>query len=108
LTGIRIDTICCAVTKAIEKLLAGMRDAPAGARFSDAMKIAEHFFGESRKSGSHRVFRMPWPGDPRINLQEGRGGKAKAYQVRQLILAIDKLEAMKAPDMKAGEGEKDA
>jgi hypothetical protein len=32
------------------------------------MRVAEHFFGEPRKSASHRVFRMPWPGDPRINL----------------------------------------
>jgi len=33
---------------------------------------------------------MPWPGDPRINLQEGRGGMAKAYQVRQVLLAIER------------------
>lgn len=36
------------------------------------------------------IFKMPWSGDPRINLQKGDGGKAKAYQVRQLIAAIDK------------------
>jgi len=33
---------------------------------------------------------MPWHGDPRINLQKGDGGKAKEYQVKQLIKAIDK------------------
>jgi len=36
------------------------------------MKVAEHHFGEARKSSSHRVFKTPWPGDPRINLQEGK------------------------------------
>lgn len=89
-----------AVAKAIEKLLAAMRTSPAGTKFSDAMKIAEHFFGAPRKSGSHRVFRTPWPGDPRINLQEGDGGKAKAYQIKQLILAIEKLAEIKAADEK--------
>jgi hypothetical protein len=97
-----------AMTKLIGKLLAGMRESPGGIRFSDAMKVAEHFFGAPRKSGSHRVFRMPWLGDPRINLQEDQGGKAKAYQIRQLILAIDKLETMKSGDDKAENGEKDA
>jgi hypothetical protein len=96
------------MAKPIRKLLAAMRESLGGTRFTDAMKLAEHFFGAPRKSGSHRVFRMPWPGDPRINLQEGQGGKAKAYQVRQLILAIDKLEAMKSTDDKDENGKADA
>jgi hypothetical protein len=45
-----------------------------------------------RSSPACAVFRMPWPGDPRVNLQNDHG-KAKAYQVRQLIQAIDKKEA---------------
>jgi hypothetical protein len=36
---------------------------------------------------------MPWAGDPRVNLQRGKDGNAKAYQVRQLLKAIEKLEA---------------
>jgi hypothetical protein len=36
------------------------------------------------------IYKMPWQGDPRINLQKGDGGKAKEYQVKQLIKAIDK------------------
>jgi len=44
---------------------------------------------------SHAVFKTPWPGDPRVNIQESKG-KAKAYQVRQVLLAIDKLRAMEA------------
>jgi hypothetical protein len=35
------------------------------------------------------VFKMPWPGDPRINIQSSKGN-AKAYQVKQAIAAIDK------------------
>jgi hypothetical protein len=34
---------------------------------------------------------MPWPGDPRINLQEDKGRMAKAYQVKQRLLAVDRL-----------------
>jgi len=34
---------------------------------------------------------MPWQGDPRINIQDA-SGKAKPYQVRQVLQAIDKLE----------------
>jgi hypothetical protein len=41
---------------------------------------------------SHTVFKTPWPGDPRVNIQNDKG-KAKAYQVRQVLLAIDKLKA---------------
>jgi len=108
LTDIKDDTIFSAVTKAIEKLLADMRVAPAGIKFSDAAKVATYFFGEPRNSGSHRVFKTPWPGDPRINLQEGEAGKAKAYQVRQLILAIDKLAEIKVATAKAGKGDKNA
>ena len=49
-------------------------------------------FGEPRKgAGSHRVYKTPWHGDPRINIQNHKG-KAKAYQVKQVLLALEKLE----------------
>ena len=38
-----------------------------------------------------RNYRTPWPGDPRVNIQSVKG-MAKAYQVRQVIRAIEKLE----------------
>lgn len=48
--------------------------------------------GHSRiKKGSHRVYKMPWPGDPRINIQNHKG-KAKIYQVKQVLKAIIQLE----------------
>ena len=78
------------MTKAVEKLVSEMRVSPRSVRFSDALKVAEHFFGAPRTVGSHYVFKMPWPGDPRINLQRD-GNAAKPYQVRQLLAAIDRL-----------------
>jgi hypothetical protein len=84
------------VAKAIDLLLAEMRNNPAGVRFADAIKVCEHYFGRARRSGSHHVFKMPWSGDPRVNLQEDRSGRAKAYQVRQIIRAVDTLEVARA------------
>ncbi len=53
--------------------------------------VCVDIFGEPRQRGtSHAVFKTPWPGDPRGNIQ-GEKGKAKAYQVRQVLAAIDKL-----------------
>jgi hypothetical protein len=87
------------VTKAVEKRLADMRSNPKSVRFSDALAVAEHYFGEPRISGSsHHVFKTPWPADPRVNLQKANGA-AKAYQVKQLLAAIDKLTAIKAGEM---------
>jgi hypothetical protein len=80
------------VAKAIRKRLDAMRADPGGISFSDAIKIAEHYFGEGRQSGSHVVFKMPWPGDPRVNLQKVGKNGAKAYQVRQLLAAVERME----------------
>lgn len=55
-------------------------------------KSAKRFLGEPRQNGtSHLIFKMPWQGNPRVNIQDA-GGKAKPYQVRQVLQAIDKLE----------------
>jgi hypothetical protein len=62
--------------------------------FGDLAKVCDHHFGEPRQSGtSHRVYKMPWPGDPRVNIQNAKG-KAKPYQVRQVLKAIAKLQEM--------------
>jgi len=59
--------------------------------FRDLMKICKRHFGEPRNSGSsHNIFKMPWKGNPRINIQ--RDGKdAKQYQVKDVIKALEKL-----------------
>lgn len=64
---------------------------PANIRFGDLHQICEAYFGKPRHSGgSHMIFKTPWQGDPRINIQNEKG-KAKAYQVRQVLLAIERL-----------------
>ncbi len=81
----------------MDEILAEMRSNPKGVRFADACKVATRYFGEPRQNGtSHKVWKMPWPGDPRINMQAGEGGKAKPYQVRQAVAAIDLLLAQRA------------
>ena len=77
------------------KILDQMRREPANVRFGDLKKACEEYFGKPRQTGtSHAIFKTPWIGDPRINIQDAKG-KAKAYQVRQELLAIDKLEDMR-------------
>lgn len=75
----------------IESVLQEMRDNPRDVRFEDALRVAAHYFGKPRTRGSHHFFRMPWSGDPLVNLQQ-QGRTAKAYQVRQLLRAVDRLE----------------
>ena len=79
----------------VDKLLAQLHSDPSNIRFADLLKICEAHFGHPRhRSGSHVIFKMPWPGDPRVNIQNDRG-KAKAYQVRQILAAIEKLKEQK-------------
>ncbi|MBK5930573.1 toxin HicA [Halochromatium salexigens] len=76
----------------VEKVLTKMREEPKNVRFADLRKVCETYFGRPRQSGtSHLVFKTPWPGDPRVNIQNA-DGQAKPYQVRQVLQAIDKLE----------------
>jgi hypothetical protein len=76
--------------KTIEKIVKYMRENPKGVNFDDLCKICNYYFGEPHLKGSHRIYRTPWRGDPRINIQDDNG-KAKAYQVRQVLQAINKL-----------------
>ncbi len=79
----------------MEALLEAIRNNPKGVRYSDLAKLCDEKFGEPRRAGgSHRVYRTPWPGDPRVNIQSRRG-MAKPYQVRQVLKAIEKLEALR-------------
>lgn len=75
----------------IESILVGMRQNPKGVSFADLHRVCAHYFGQPRRKGSHEVFCTPWPGDPRVNIQNSRG-MAKAYQVRQVLMAIDRRE----------------
>jgi hypothetical protein len=76
----------------IEKTLAQMRRSAKNVRFSDLCGVCDYYFGQSRQSGSsHVVYRMPWQGDPRVNIQNDNG-MAKPYQVKQVLKAIARLQ----------------
>ncbi|CAN5419411.1 hypothetical protein BH23ACT6_BH23ACT6_23840 [soil metagenome] len=81
---------CCVAS--VGKVISAMRDNPKNVRYQDLHKICQHHFGPPRTTGGSRaVFRTPWPGDPRVNIQNDKG-KAKPYHVRQVLAAIDKKE----------------
>ena len=76
----------------IEEIVAAMRRNPKGIRFRDLCRVCDSYFGKARQGGSsHRVYKTPWPGDPRVNIQNDRG-MAKAYQIKQVLKAIERLE----------------
>lgn len=79
----------------VKKIIKQMREQPNNVRYADAIKVCTELFGKPRTvGGSHSVFKTPWQGDPRINLQRS-GDKAKQYQVKQVLQAIDRLESLK-------------
>ena len=76
----------------IPKIIQTMRNNSRDVRYLDLVKVCEFYFGKARTSGSsHAVFRTPWAGDPRVNIQNYRG-VAKEYQIKQVLLAISRLE----------------
>ena len=75
----------------IRDIVAKMRNNSVGIRFDDLVKVCEHYFTFFRQKGSHRKYKTGVRGDPLINLQEDHG-KAKRYQVEQVLTAIDKKE----------------
>jgi hypothetical protein len=81
----------------LDDLIEQMRSSPHNVRYADACTVANAFFGKPRQQGtSHRVWKMPWAGDPRVNMQGDKGGRAKTYQVQQLLSAIDRWRAEQA------------
>ena len=77
----------------IEEIIADMRRNPHGIRFRDLCRVCDFFFGKARQGGSsHRLYKTPWQGDPLVNIQNDKG-MAKPYQVRQVLRALDRLEA---------------
>ena len=81
--------------KSIDDIVQTMKRSPKNVRFTDLKKVCDHYF-ESRnsKKTSHRTYKTPWPGDPRVNIQNAKG-KAKPYQVNQVLEAIEKLQTRK-------------
>ena len=76
----------------IEEILVMRRWNPKGINYNDLCKVCDHYFDEPRQGGSsHRIYKTLWQGDPRVNIQNERG-MAKAYQVKQVLKAIERLE----------------
>jgi hypothetical protein len=74
-------------------------DNPNNVRFKDLIRICTENFGEPRITGSHHIFKMPWVGDPRINIQKD-GNMAKPYQVKVVKHAIEKLNEVNKNERK--------
>jgi len=73
-----------------EKLLHRARTSPAGLRFEELCQLAEcHGFIFARQNGSHRMYKRA--GYPQVMNFQDDGGKAKGYQVKQLLIAIDDI-----------------
>ena len=72
-------------------LLATARSSQANVRLRDLCGLLEHLgYVERRRVGSHRIYRHGTrPELPLVNLQMGGAGKAKPYQVRQVISLVD-------------------
>jgi hypothetical protein len=67
------------------------RRSPANVRFNDPCRLVERCgFTLDRQRGSHLIYRHAVRRDvPLVNLQKGSGGKAKPYQVRQVLDLVE-------------------
>lgn len=71
-----------------ETLLAKAKENPKGLRFSELLALAGYLgWYKDRSEGSHYIYKKK--GHVGImTFQEGKGGKAKSYQVKQLLNTI--------------------
>ncbi len=80
-----------------EKLRQKAKRSPGGLRFMEICYLAECFgFIFTRQEGSHRLYKRE--GYPKtMNFQDVKG-KAKEYQVQQLLAAIEGLETLEGEE----------
>jgi hypothetical protein len=64
-----------------------------GAQMRVAVRSPRAPGGPRQDGTSHKIYKTPWQGGPRVNIRRGKDGNAKSYQVRQVLDAIAKLEA---------------
>lgn len=77
----------------LEKLIEKAKNSPNNLRYSELEKICDKYFVKTDQRGtSHQVYKTPWAGDPRVNIQEGKNGMAKVYQINQILKAIKKIQ----------------
>lgn len=80
----------------IENVIEALKNKKKNCNFNELVKICGYFFEKkpSSKGGSHQyIYKTPWIGDPRINVQKGKDSCAKSYQVEQIIKALEKLNS---------------
>jgi len=71
-----------------DKLLEKAINSPQNFRFAEAIKLAEGFgFQLARTSGSHHILKRP--GIPELLNFQNIGGKAKAYQIKQMLELVE-------------------
>lgn len=71
-----------------DKRLEQMRRNPKNVRFKSLCIVCEHYFGKARQGGtSHRIYETPWMDVRTADIQNNHG-KAKPYQVKQVLTAI--------------------
>lgn len=73
------------------KILEDARTNPRNVRLSDACKLAEIFGFSGRAGGKHPHVYKRRGFSQILNFQEGESGRAKTYQVKQLLAAIEEL-----------------
>lgn len=94
----RVDEWCCMryhsgmVRKG--KLLESARSRPASLKFKELCMLVEAVgYVFDRQTGSHRIYRHQLRREvPMVNIQEGKHGDAKPYQVKQVLQIIDAFD----------------
>jgi hypothetical protein len=74
-----------------QALVEAPRRSPAIIRYRDLCELVIRLgYVFDRQHGAHRIYRhSSRPDLPLVNLQQGSGGKAKPYQVRQVLGIIE-------------------
>ena len=74
------------------KRLVKIRSNPNDVAWADLVAVCDLCFGMPRRGrGSHLIYETPWMDHPVLVLQP-RKGRAKPYQVRQVLRALDVME----------------
>ena len=69
----------------ITDILAQLKRNPKDVRFGDLRKVCDFYFGKPRQGGtSHCVYKTPWQGDPRVNIQNHKG-KPKRIRLNKCL-----------------------
>lgn len=90
----------------IAKLFGKVRNNPQNIRFDELCRLLEAVgFAHARTRGSHTLYTHPDHPTLLVNLQSGSDGKAKVYQVKQVLAMIDEHEL--APAISDGEENED-